>query len=161
MGFFQAILQHCLDQYVPFKKVYCKYSKRPTPWLTPELFTAIHDKQKAKVRTECARDPGNFEQYRRLKNKLKMQIKSAKLKHLRGILERMKDNPHSAFNLWQAINQIIGRSSTIKPKLPGNLSLDSINDFFVLLLLLLNMKMLLCLFLYLYHSYLKPLHFNV
>ena len=100
-----------------------------TPWLTPELFTAIHDKQKAKVRTECARDPGNFEQYRRLKNKLKMQIKSAKLKHLRGILGRIKDNSHSAFDLWQAVNQIIGRSSTIKSKLPGNLSLDSINNF--------------------------------
>jgi len=42
----------------------------------------------------------------------------------------MKDNPHSASDLWQAINQIIVRSSNIKSKLPGNLSLDFINEFF-------------------------------
>ena len=70
--FFQATLQYCLDQYVPFKKVYCKYSRRPTPWLTPELFATINDKQKAKVHAERTRDPSDFEQYRRLKNKLKM-----------------------------------------------------------------------------------------
>jgi len=59
-----------------------------------------------------------------------MHIKSAKLQYLRGILGRMRDNPHSVSDLWQAVNQIIGRSSAIKSKLPGNLSLDSINNFF-------------------------------
>ena len=42
----------------------------------------------------------------------------------------MKHNPHSASDLWQAVNQIIGRYSTIKSKLPGNFSLNSINNFF-------------------------------
>ena len=122
---------------------------------------AIHDKQKAKVHAERTRDPGDFEQYRRLKNKLKMQIKSAKLKYLRGILGRMKDNPHSAFDLWQAINQIIGRSGTIKSKLPGNLSLDSINNFFRTVAITPEHQDATILFLYLYRRCLIPLRFNV
>jgi len=58
--FFQATLQHCLDHFVPIKKVYCKYSRQPTPWLTLELFTAIYDKQRAKACAECTRDPSDF-----------------------------------------------------------------------------------------------------
>ena len=42
----------------------------------------------------------------------------------------MKDNPRSASTLWQAVNQIIVRYSAAKSKLPENLSLDSVNDFF-------------------------------
>ena len=67
-------------------------------------------------------------------------IKSAKLAYLRGILGRMKYNSHSASDLWQAVNQTIGRSNTIKSKLSRNLSLDSINNFSILLPLLQNIK---------------------
>ena len=56
----EATLQYCLDQYVPFKKVYSKYSRQPTLWLTPELFTAIHNNQRAKVHAECIRDPSQY-----------------------------------------------------------------------------------------------------
>ena len=35
------IVISCLERYVPFKKVKSKYSKRPTPWITSEIMSAI------------------------------------------------------------------------------------------------------------------------
>ena len=40
-SFFSQIVTSCLDRYVPFKKVKSKYSKRPTPWITSEIMSAI------------------------------------------------------------------------------------------------------------------------
>ena len=87
------------------------------PLLTPELFTEVHDKQRAMAHTERTGDTCDFAMYRCLKNRLKMHIKSAQSGYLRGILGRMEDNPCSVSDLYQAVYQIIGRSSTIKLKL--------------------------------------------
>ena len=36
-GFFYGIILSCLNANTPMKRVYCKYSKCPTPWITSEL----------------------------------------------------------------------------------------------------------------------------
>jgi len=48
--FFKSCLFSVLDQYAPLKTVKSKFSKRPTPWMTPELLLSIKEKNKAKRR---------------------------------------------------------------------------------------------------------------
>ena len=60
VGVFYGILHQCLDSYVSLKKIYCKYSKRHTPWLTDELLSEINAKNKAKRLAEHSKDPSDI-----------------------------------------------------------------------------------------------------
>ena len=79
------------------------------PWLTPELFTEVHVKQRAMAHTEYTQATCDFVLYRCIKNRLKMHIKLAQSGYWRGIFGRMEDNSRSVLDLWQAVYQIIGR----------------------------------------------------
>ena len=47
--FLKSSLYYVLDEYAPLKTVVSKFSKHPTPWMTPELLQAIKEKNKAKA----------------------------------------------------------------------------------------------------------------
>ena len=55
--YFMASLFSVLDEYAPLKSIKSKFSKRPTPWLTPELLMAIKEKNKAKRHAVRTGDP--------------------------------------------------------------------------------------------------------
>lgn len=48
-GFFCQIVTSCLNTYIPLKKVSGKYSKRPTPWMTPEIVLQLKRSRGQKV----------------------------------------------------------------------------------------------------------------
>ena len=130
MGVFLRILRQCLDSYIPLKKIYRKYSKRHTPWLTDELLSKIHAKNKAKRHAEHSKDPSDIFQYKVVKNKLKSAIRSAKLEYLRSLLSRAHQAPRFAATLWSEINDIVGHPKKQPPVLDSRLSLNEINQFF-------------------------------
>ena len=71
MGLFCQVVTSCLNKYVPLKKVSSKYSKCPTPslaWMTPEIMSAIKEKQRAKHAAECSDGNEEIALYKRLKN---------------------------------------------------------------------------------------------
>ena len=68
-SFFYGIILSCLNADVPIKRVYCKYSKCPTPWMTSEILATIHEKNKAKHMAECSGDSDDVLRYKRLKNR--------------------------------------------------------------------------------------------
>ena len=75
-GFFIHIITSYLDKYTPLQKVLCKHSRHHTPWLSPEILSAIREKQKAKRSAEKSRKD-DVVSYKRLKNVLKTTIRSA------------------------------------------------------------------------------------
>ena len=81
-GFFHSILQSSLDTYAPLKRIWCKYFKRPTPWLTQDILSAISAKHKAKRTAECTHDPGDVDCHKSIKNGLKTMIRAAKLHYI-------------------------------------------------------------------------------
>ena len=129
-GFFYGIILSCLNAHVPMKTVYCKYSKRPTPWITPEILAAICEKNKAKRIAEHSGDAGNITRYKRLKNRLKSDVRAAKLTYLSSLLQQSRKSPHLSARLWSEVNEVIGRRKSRESVIDMNLSLDSINDFF-------------------------------
>ena len=128
--FFISILYRCLDMYAPSHTVPIKHSRRPTPWITPDLLTAIKHKSKAKRRAESTGLEADFSYYRHLKNRLKVLVREAKLSYLNQLLLRSKHDPHTSADLWSGINNILGRYRLRWNLLDSALSLDDINSFF-------------------------------
>ena len=105
--FFSYIIQSCLDQFVPLKRIYCKYSKRHTPWLLSEIMLAIREKHKAKQEAECSGNPDDLTRYKCLKNKLKTVICTAKLSYLQELLQQSRKSSHLSAKLWSQVNDVI------------------------------------------------------
>ena len=130
--FFESSLYYVLDKYAPLKTVTSKFSKRPTPWMTPVLLRAIKEKNKAKRHAALTNSIVDIVSYRRLKNKLKTSIHEAKLHYLTALLKESKSNPYLSRNLWKNVNDIIGRPKSYQDGigLGTKLSLDAVNEFF-------------------------------
>ena len=136
-GVFIHIITSCLDKYAPLQKVLCKHSRRHTPWLSPEILSAIHEKQKAKRTAEKSGKDDDVAHYKRLKNALKTTIRSAKLNCLNTLLQQSQKLPHLAAKVWSQVNDIICRhQKSVSSSVDAELSPDNINDFFVMLLYL-------------------------
>ena len=59
-GYFYALLQECLNIFLPLKKVTSRKSKRPTPWFNDDILKQIRLKNKAK-------EPLRDQDWRRMK----------------------------------------------------------------------------------------------
>ena len=128
--YFYGIIQSCMDGYIPLKRVHLKYSKRPTPWLIPDILCAIQTKYKAKHLAECTCDPADVAHYKSIKNSLKMAVRSAKLDYLQSLLSHARGAPQFVAILWSQVNDVIGRTKLCKSPLDPALSLEDINNFF-------------------------------
>ena len=129
--FFKSSLFCVLDEHAPLRLVVSKFSKRPTPWMTSELLQAIKEKDKAKRRAAKTKDTADIVLYRKFKNKLKTSIHEAKLYYLTVLLKKSKSNPHLSSSLWNSMNNIIGWSKPYQNGIGSNVSLESVNEFFV------------------------------
>ena len=110
--YYKSCLFSVLDQYAPLKTVTSKFSKRPTPWMTPDLMQAIKMKNKAKQFALKTKGPHDIAVYKSLKNKLKMSIHEAKLGYVKLLVQESKRNPNQSSQLWNSVNDIIGRSKS-------------------------------------------------
>ena len=79
--FFRSSLLSILDSFAPQKSVPSSPSKRPTPWMTPNILAAIKNKHHAKWRAAKSHDPQDIAYYKSLKNNLKVTIREAKLSY--------------------------------------------------------------------------------
>ena len=95
---------------------------------------AIKEKDKAKLRAVRTGDPHDLTAYKQLKNRLKGSVHEAKLSYLKLLVRQSKCNPHVAGQLWRSVNDIIGKSKPHDSGISANVSADSLNDFFVMLL---------------------------
>ena len=128
--FFQSSLLSILNDFAPLKLVSSTHSKRPTPWMTPDILTAIKNKHSAKRRATKSHDPKDIAYYKFLKNKLKVSIREAKLSYLNSLLQKSKSNPSTAGDLWSGLNMLIGRQRRKCDGIDSELSLDFMNNFF-------------------------------
>ena len=108
-GYFYALLQECLDKFLPLKKVTSQKSKRPTPWFNNEILQQIKLKNKAKRIFERSRLEGDGIIYKKYKNELKTTIWNAKINSLKCLMTKAKLCPQLTAHLWSQVNSIIGR----------------------------------------------------
>ena len=66
-GYFYALLQECLDKFLPLKQVTSQKSKRPTSWFNDEILWQIKLKNKAKRIFEISRLKGDGIIYKNIK----------------------------------------------------------------------------------------------
>ena len=79
-SFITSVLHECLDMFAPLPPVVCKRSRRPTPWLSPSLLSAIKQKKQAKCRAEHSNVIADIQEYKCLKNQLLMRPRYHMLK---------------------------------------------------------------------------------
>jgi len=108
-GYFYALLQECLDKFLPLKKVTSQRSKRPTSWFNDEILQQIKLKNKAKRIFGRSRLEKDGIIYRKYKNELKTSIRNAKINSLTSLMAKAKLCPQLAAHLWSQINSIIGQ----------------------------------------------------
>ena len=65
-------------------------------------------------------------------------IRTAKLYYIKSLLIKSNHSPKSAAALWSTVYEVIGRHQPHKSSLGSDLSLETINDFFVLWLFPMN-----------------------
>ena len=97
-----------MDTHIPLKKVHSKYFKRPTPWITPDILAVITAKYKAKCAADRNHNPVDLDNYRSIKNRLKMMVCTAKMDYIKSLLKRSRHAPKFAAVIWSEINEIIG-----------------------------------------------------
>ena len=126
--YFYALLQECLNSFLPLKTVTSQKSKKPTPWFN-DILQQIKLKNKAKRILERSRLEKDENVYKKLKNQLKTAIRNVKINPLPSLMTKAKVCPQLAAHLWTQVNSIIGQRKCVN-NYTSVLSLDSINDHF-------------------------------
>ena len=122
-NYFSALLQECLNSFLPLKTVSSWKSKRSSPWFNDDILQQIKLKNKAKRIFERSTLEEDENVYKKLKNQLKTAIRNAKINSLTSLMTKAKVYPQLAAHLWTQVNSIIGRQKCVN-KPTSVLSLD-------------------------------------
>jgi hypothetical protein len=99
--------------------------KRPSPWITPEIKVIMAQRDAAGRRARRTGDPSDLSHYRRLRNKVKQEIRNAKIRFTYRSLSQQT----SSFQKWQTVKRLgIGKRPNREPL---SVDIDELNDFFV------------------------------
>ena len=72
----------------------------------------------------------DIENYRKLKNQLKIYVHEAKLSYLKELLQKARKDPRLSAQLWSGVNNILGRCRSHCDGVTCPLSPDRVNNFF-------------------------------
>lgn len=100
--------------------------KRSTPWLTNEIRSQMGKRDAIYRRAKRLRDPELMLQYRLLRNKVKQDLRNAKLRYIHNLFP---DRGISSAAMWRNIKSLgCGKQKTT---LPVNIPLNDLNEFFI------------------------------
>ena len=111
----------------PLKKVSCKYSKRHSPWMIPEILCHIKEKIKLNVGQNTQRILMILLGIRNLRISWSLLF----VRRNCHVLHHYWNNHVSHHNLlWSEINHVNGWSASHNSAVSKGVSLDNLNDFF-------------------------------
>ena len=98
-----------IEKFRDILKIMCPYKKmntrnKPTPWLTPEIFTLMKDKKTLIKKYKANKNEETLQMIRRARNKLNSAIDSAKGAFIEDSLRRNVKNPKK---FWRVIKCLI------------------------------------------------------
>ena len=76
----------------------------------------------------------DIENYRKLKNQLKIYVREAKLSYLKELLQKAREDPRLSAQLWSGVNNVLGRCRSHCDGVTCPLSPERVNNFFGMLL---------------------------
>ena len=101
---FEKVLQSTANKFAPLKKASRREKKiSQKPWLTRELLNKIQTKNKLFKQLHKKFDKDNFEKYKKQRNALNREIKSAKETYYKDLIDDSNENSSS---LWKILGEL-------------------------------------------------------
>lgn len=97
---FNKYLSELMDKHAPNKTV--KTKRNFTPWMTKGIRKLIRKRDKLRKKHLLTKSAEDFEKFRVMRNKVKQEIRNAKLRHYHAIFAKTTNSK----NVWQAINSL-------------------------------------------------------
>ena len=108
-----------IDKHAPLRRKRVKHPKLP-PWLEKDIVIAMAERDKLKQEKQ-------FEEYKKLKNRIKNMITKAKERYFEKLIEHQKDTS----TLWRALNTFTKGSTVSSNNIPNTLTAEMFNDYFI------------------------------
>ena len=101
---FEEVLQNTANKFAPLKKASRREKKiSQKPWLTRKLLNKIKTKNKLFKQLHRKCDKDNFEKYKKQRNALNCEIKSAKETYYKDLIDDSNRNSNS---LWKILGEL-------------------------------------------------------
>ena len=101
---FEEVLQNTANKFAPLKKASRREKKNSQkPWLTRELLNKIKTKNKLFKQLHKKFDKDNFEKYKKQRNVLNREIKSAKETYYKDLID---DSNRNSSSLWKILGEL-------------------------------------------------------
>ena len=106
--FIKNLAMEILSIMCPYKTVHVR--KQSTPWITPDIFRMIKEKQNTVKAYKIDKDPDILTRMRILRNELNTKIDKAKAVYIENRLKLYGKHPKK---FWRIINDLIKQDSTV------------------------------------------------
>ena len=111
------------NKHAPIKTVRMRQNMRF--WITPEIAKLINKRDKMKSTAAATKHQNDWNEYRRLRNKVKRMIDKEKKDHYQTLLNTKQSNT----NFWKEMTKLIPKKINMA-SIPKSLTLDELNTFF-------------------------------
>jgi hypothetical protein len=95
------------DKHAPIRTK--RIRSKNSPWITSDLKKRMHDRDIAKIKAIHSTVPGDWDNFRRLRNIVNKEIKLAKESYYRNAF--MQHSGNSRKTCWQIVNDLTSRKS--------------------------------------------------
>ena len=86
----ENVFRDVVDQVAPFKTF--RVTRPPTPWMTEEMKTKMHERDKLRAQYKSNFDNETFEKYKELRNTINHEKRRAKIKHFNSNINKQTRN---------------------------------------------------------------------
>lgn len=124
VGSFNTLLLNLYNKHAPLVKKRVN-KKRPTPWLTDEIMSLMAKRDSVHRKAKRNNDQQLFNQYRRLRNQVKQQLRNSKHRYITSLFG---DRNQTSTSLWRSVRKLgFGKQPT---QVSIDIPLNSLNDYF-------------------------------
>ena len=125
----ENVFRDVVDEVAPFKTF--RVTRPPTPWMTEDMKTKMHERDKLRAQYKANFDNETFEKYKELRNTINHEKRKAKIKHfnlninkqtrnskrihhalkMEGVVDSKKDNDFHIVGDLNLLNMVFSRNN--------------------------------------------------
>ena len=113
-----------IDKHIPIRTKRSK--QRFTPWMNPDLYKLMKDRDKTKRKALKTKDENMMSQYRLLRNKVTLEVRKAKRKYFTDKFSNMRVDPRKT---WKVLKSVISDNKSDSSICDTSVSRDKAEEF--------------------------------
>ena len=101
--YWKQLFGEIVDSHIVLKKA--RVRRKSLPWITQEVRAMMRARSYFCTKAKRGRKVEDWEQYKRLRNRVTQTLKKEKLRYFEGLIEQSAKNPKKA---WKEVNRLLG-----------------------------------------------------